>query len=442
MTLIALATGLLTGWYFSGTGNMNDKKQNAVVEHDKKAEIWTCSMHPQIREDGPGKCPICGMNLIPVIQTKNIEKKEDTNPNEIPMTPSAIALANIQTTVVKKGAPEKKVYLLGKIKPDERKIAELTARFSGRIEKLFVNYTGQNVKKGEKLATIYSPDLITAQRELLEAIKYKSTNPSFYNAARSKLKLWDLTDQQIDRIENSADPVIYFDILSPVTGTVTKKEVSIGDYVKEGSSLFEVINLSKVWVMFEAYESDLPWINIGDKIKFTLEAFPGKTYEGKVTFIDPLINPQTRVAQVRLEIKNNGLRFKPEMFVNGILESKTAKDTNKIMIPRTAVLWTGKRSVVYVKVPGRQNPTFLYRQITLGPDAGNFYVVEKGLQAGEEIAVNGVFKIDASAQLAGKPSMMNPQGGKTSTGHNHGGKTMTDEEMKNMENASINTDLK
>jgi Cu(I)/Ag(I) efflux system membrane fusion protein len=203
--------------------------------------------------------------------------------------------------------------------------------------------------------------------------------------------------------------------------------------VKEGSALFEVIDLSRVWVMFDAYESDLPWIKPGDKIDFTLLSLPGKNYSGKISYIDPFIDAITRIAQVRIEIANKDKDFKLEMFANGILESNITKNPNELLIPKSAILWTGKRAVVYVKVPDREIPAFLYREIVLGPEAGNFYVVAGGLSEGEIIATNGVFKIDASAQLAGKPSMMNPEGGKISTGHNHGDTPMSDEEMANMD---------
>jgi len=409
----ALIIGLGLGWVIFGGSSSKTSEQIEITEqHDHKGEtIWTCSMHPQIRMDKPGKCPICGMELIPLAEE---QEEEASSPDEIKMTPSAIALANIETVKVKKGVPERTVYLLGTVKPDERNIAELTARFGGRIEKLYVNFTGQNVRAGEKLATIYSPELIAAQRELIEAAKYKSTNPSFYKSARTKLKLWDLNDAQIDDLENSGKTRHYFDLLSPITGTVTKRDVSIGDYVKVGSPMFEVINLRKVWVMFDAYENDLPWIQTGDEIDFTIQSLPGKTYLAKVKYIDPFIDPKTRVAKVRVELKNPDLSLKPEMYAAGILKSEM-KQTQDLLIPNTSILWTGKRAIVYVKVPDRKQPTFVYRQIILGPEAGNFYVVSSGLKEGEEIVMNGVFNVDAAAQLAGKPSMMNPEGGKVNT---------------------------
>ncbi len=409
---IALVIGLGLGWVFFGGSSPKTSEQTEIAEHDHEGKtIWTCAMHPQIRMDKPGKCPICGMELIPLEEEK---EEEASSPDEIKMTKSAIALANIETVKVKKGIPEKSVYLLGIVEPDERNIAELTARFGGRIEKLYVNFTGQNVRKGQKLATIYSPELIAAQRELVEAAKFKSTNPAFYKSARTKLKLWDLTDAQIDDLENSGKTQHYFELLSPITGTVTKRDVAIGDYVKVGSPMFEVIDLTKVWVMFDAYENDLPWIKMGDEIDFSIQSLPGKFYKAKVKYIDPFIDPKTRVAKVRVELRNPALVLKPEMFAAGILKSEMKK-TNDLLIPKSSILWTGKRAVVYVKVPDRKQPTFLYREIVLGPEAGNFYVVSSGLHEGEVIVMNGVFNVDAAAQLAGKPSMMNPEGGKVNT---------------------------
>ncbi len=440
---ITLFTGLILGWlFFGGSGNAkNNTNQQGIATHNHSEEevaIWTCSMHPQIKMDKPGKCPICGMDLIPLDQGNSGE--ETLAYDEIEMSESAIKLADIQTALVKKGKAEKTINLLGKVQADERRISELTVRFGGRIEKLFVNFTGQNVVKGQKLATIYSPELIAAQRELLEAAKFKDSNPAFFKSAQTKLKLWDLNDEQINAIVENGEPQLYFNVLSPITGTVTGRQVSLGDYVKEGQGLFEVIDLRRVWVMFDAYESDLPWIKLGDEISYTIQSIPGKTFKGRIMYVDPFINAKTRVAKVRVEQDNSILELKPEMFVNGILESKMEKN-NELLIPKSSVLWTGKRAVVYVKVPNRKSAAFQYREIDLGPQAGDFYVISNGLTEGEEIAVNGVFKIDAAAQLAGKPSMMNPDGGRTST-HQHGnmnmGETETIELSDKMEKVNKN----
>ncbi|GAB4324382.1 MAG: efflux RND transporter periplasmic adaptor subunit [Bacteroidales bacterium] len=421
-----LVVGLFLGWLFFHGGNKTTENKAGIEaagheghNHETAAEIWTCSMHPQIKMDKAGKCPICSMDLIPLSSMES--SGDEVNPNAIVMTESAAALANIQTVIVRKGTPEKPVFLQGKIQADERNIAELTARFGGRIEKLFVNYTGQEVRKGEKLATLYSPGLVTAQRELIEAISFKESRPALYKAARAKLRLWDLTDEQIDAIEKEGEPQVYFDILSPITGTVTMRHVALGDYVKEGSALFQVIDLTTVWGMFDAYESDLPWMKLGDEVEFTVQALPGKNFKAKITYIDPFIDAKTRIAKVRVDIPNRNGELKPEMFLNGTVRSKKAATGDYILVPKSAILWTGKRAVVYVKLPESENPAFLYREVTLGPEAGAFYVITDGLSEGEEIAVNGVFKIDAAAQLQGLPSMMNPEGGVVSTGHNHGG---------------------
>ncbi|MBN1128230.1 MAG: efflux RND transporter periplasmic adaptor subunit, partial [Chitinispirillaceae bacterium] len=386
---LTLTAGVLLGWLlFRGP-------MDATVPHGEAAgpaakdekTVWTCSMHPQIRTTQPGQCPICAMDLIPLQEDGALESTN--SPDEIRMTASAMKIADIQTITVQKAFPNKTISLLGKVKPDETSIAELTARFGGRIEKLYVNFTGQNVGKGEKLATIYSPALMTAQKELIEA-RAGDNNPALYKAARNKLKLWDLTDDQIDAIAEQGEANTFFDILSPITGTVMQRNVSHGDYVKEGSTLFQVIDLKRVWVMFEAYESDLSWVKTGDKVEFTIPSLPGKSFSGRVAFIDPLIDPATRIAQVRVEIGNPGHLLKPEMFANGVVTSKIAGNKKELLIPKTAALWTGKRAVVYVKLPGRGQPTFTYREIVLGPSAGEFYVVHSGLAEGEEIAVNGV----------------------------------------------------
>ncbi len=421
-----LIVGIFFGWLFFHSSDQATVAKHEIEGHeghDHESEdptTWTCSMHPQIKQNKPGQCPICAMDLIPL---KSMQSDgDDIDPNEISMTESAAKLADIQTMKVAKGIPIKTIHLQGKVQADERNVAELTARYGGRIEQLHVNFTGQNVVKGQKLVTIYSPELVTAQRELLEAISYKETRPSIYLAAKSKLKLWDLTDNQIKSIEEKGEPKLYFDVLSPISGTVSMRHIALGDYIKEGEALFKVIDLTKVWVMFDAYESDLPWIKLNDKVRFTIQSLPGKNFTANITYIDPFIDGTTRVAKVRVELDNSSLQVKPEMFAKGISESKIAANTQKILIPKSAVLWTGKRSVVYVKVPNRETPSFIYREIVLGPEAGSYYVIEDGLQIGEELAVNGVFKIDASAQLMGLPSMMNPDGGMVSTGHNHGDK--------------------
>jgi len=406
--LLVLA-GLLIGRVIFHRPDEEKVKQEITVNDNKKT-IWTCAMHPQIRMDNPGKCPICGMELIPLEQNTAI-----VNPDAVVMTEEGMKLAEVQTSIVTKEKPVKMIRLYGKIQADERLVQTMPAHVPGRIEKLLVNFTGEEVRKGQAIAQIYSPELITAQKELLEALKMKEMQPGLLEAAKEKLRQWKFTDSQIADIENSGAAKTVFDVYATVSGIVINKSVNVGDYVSQGTPLYEVADLSHVWALFDAYETDLPWIRKGDRVTFTLQSEPGKEYSGKVSFIDPVINPQTRVANVRIEIPNNGNKLKPDMFINGTVKSHLATSGNSLVIPQTSVLWTGTRSVVYVKLTDTIEPSFVMREITLGPELSNSYVVLKGLREGEKIVTNGTFSIDASAQLEGKPSMMNPEGGKTNT---------------------------
>jgi Cu(I)/Ag(I) efflux system membrane fusion protein len=240
----------------------------------------------------------------------------------------------------------------------------------------------------------------------LEAAKSKAAFPQLYQAAKEKLNLWKLTESQIAEIERSGSIREQFDILSDQSGVVTQRNIAIGDYVNTGSVLFTVVNLNKLWVLLDAYESDLPFLSQGNEISFSVAGNTSETYKAKIAFIDPMLNPNTRSASIRAEITNTGNKLKPEMFVTANIKTAAKASTSGVTIPRTAVLWSGKRSVVYVKVPNSETPGFEMREVTLGNRMGENYLIESGLQAGEEIVTNGVFAIDAAAQLSGQYSMM------------------------------------
>ncbi|RPI46259.1 MAG: efflux RND transporter periplasmic adaptor subunit, partial [Bacteroidetes bacterium] len=323
------------------------------------------------------------------------------------------------------------VLLFGKVQPDERLLQSQSAHVPGRIEQLLINVTGESVKKGQVIARVYSPELVTAQKELLEALTLQDKYPAVTEAAREKLRNWKLSGEQIRNIEMSGKVTSTFDIYANTSGIVTLRNVNEGDYVSRGTVLFDVADLSKVWAVFDAYESDLPWISLSQKVAFTTRSIPGKTFEGYVSFIDPVIDPSTRIARVRIELDNPGFQLKPGMFINGIVEAGISQQNEQLTIPQSAVLWTGTRAVVYVKVPGTEPPAFKMREIILGPATKDSYLVQEGLLEGEEIVTNGTFNVDAASQLAGKPSMMNPSGGRVSTGHDHdamtsGGAASTD----------------
>jgi membrane fusion protein, copper/silver efflux system len=393
--------GLFIGWLFFHSPHKTENKQEQTAE-DGKATIWTCAMHPQIRMDKPGKCPICGMDLIPLVQNY-----APVDPDAIHLTKEAAELANVLTSVVTKQKPIKEIRLYGKVQADERLLQSQVAQIPGRIEKLLVNFTGEVVHKGQTIALIYSPDLVTAQQELLETAKMKELQPEIYEASKEKLRQWKLSESQIAAIESSGSVQNNFEVVSNTTGIVTARRVNNGDYIAQGTVLYNITDLSSVWLMFDAYESDLPFLNEGNKISFTVQAMPGINFSGNIIFIDPLIDPITRVSKVRVEINNQYGKLKPEMFAIGIINANLTEYQNNFIIPRSAVLWTGKRSIVYVKQGNIDEPIFKIREIELGPMLGNSYVVVNGLSEGEEIVTQGTFSVDAAAQLEGKPSMMN-----------------------------------
>jgi Cu(I)/Ag(I) efflux system membrane fusion protein len=406
---LILILGTFIGWLVFHPSQKTEEKHDHSTEV-AQGTIWTCTMHPQIRMDQPGKCPICGMELIPLVRSS----ATSVDPAAIHLSKEAAQLANVLTSVVTKQKPVKEVRLYGKVQADERLFQSQVAHVPGRIEKLSVNFTGEPVIKGQVLAEIYSPELVTAQQELLETVKTKQLQPELYEASKEKLRQWKLTDDQIAKIESSGVVQNNFEVVSNTAGTVTARRVNTGDHVSQGTVLFDIADLSKVWIMFDAYESDLQFLHTGEKLSFTLQALPGSDFSGNIIFIDPVIDPVTRVAKVRVETGNQSGKLKPEMFATGIVSTTLNEYRDNMVIPKTAVLWTGKRSVVYVKQPGTDEPIFKLREIGLGPMLGESYVITDGLKEGEEIVTSGTFSVDAAAQLEGKPSMMNQQGGKTS----------------------------
>ncbi len=411
--LIALATllfGLLIGWFvFGGSPEESHEGHDHAEEVAGEAETWTCSMHPQIRQEEPGDCPICGMDLIPLED----EDEEGSDPAAISMSKTAMQLASVRTAKVGTAEPVKTVRLNGKVETDERRIASQSSHIPGRIEKLMVSFTGEYVNKGQAIASVYSPDLVTAQEELFEAEKIKDSQPQLFSAAKEKLKNWKLSESQVEEILQSGAPKEQFDVLADVSGYVISRKVNLGDYISRGQTLYEIADLSRVWVLFDVYEQDMPWVKKGDKVRFNVQSLPGETFEGNISFLDPVIDPKTRVAKARIDMSNSGLKLKPEMFASGTVEAKLPSGGGTFSVPKTAVMWTGKRSLVYVKAETETGVNFLMREVTLGPALGDNYLIESGLDEGEEIAVSGTFSIDAAAQLAGKPSMMQKPDSKT-----------------------------
>ncbi|PHI21216.1 efflux transporter periplasmic adaptor subunit [Lewinellaceae bacterium SD302] len=377
-----------------------------ATEHsggDGVEETWTCSMHPQIRQAEPGDCPICGMDLIPLTTNSS------NDPTVLEMTEAAVALANIQTTTVGRavGEEENTIKLAGRVEADERLMASQVAHVPGRIERLYVTFTGENVVAGQKLADIYSPDLITAQRELIEALRLREVNPALLDAARDKLRYWKIDEEFIAEVERDEKIREVFTLRADATGVVSERMVAVGDYVQRGEPLFNLVNLGRVWVLFDVYEDDLSAVSLGDRIEFTTPSLPDKDFSARITFVDPVIDPLTRTASVRTEVNNPRGRLKPEMLVYGELLSTAGVGKEELYVPKSAVLWTGTRSVVYVKLSDVAVPSYQYREVRLGESAGDGYAVLEGLMPGEEVVTYGNFTIDAAAQLNNQFSMMN-----------------------------------
>ena len=431
MTGVLLA-GLLLGWIFFG-GNDAPKS----VTEKTEATVWTCSMDPQIRMAEPGNCPLCGMALIPLENNHS-----EADPNALQMTETAMKLANIQTMVVGSKEASKELRLNGKVQIDERKLYAQSTHIPGRIEQLSINFTGEKVNRGQRLGMVYSPELVTAQEELLQAYSIRNSQPELFDAAKQKLRNWKIGDKSINRILSSGKPIQQFPISADVSGIVTAKKVELGDYVDRGMPLYEIADLSSVWILFDVYESDIPWVKVGDKVSYTIQSLPGETFEGTISFLDPMINPQTRVATARIEVKNATNKLKPEMFASGIVKNNINKTgTKEIVIPKSAVMWTGERSIVYVKSTSENKVNFKLQEVMLGPSLGDAYVIKSGLENGEEIVINGTFTVDAAAQLAGKPSMMNSESNVVKT-KNDQSETAVNSKTEKTEQAAISPKAK
>ena len=406
-----LAVGLLLGWFlFGGSSNIETEHNHDSVTETN--QMWTCSMHPQIMQPEAGDCPICGMDLIPAASSA-----EGLLADQFKLTENAMALANIQTSILGNGkAEDNTIKLSGKIVENEGANAVQVSYFSGRIERLNVSFTGEEVGRGQLLATIYSPELYAAQQELITASSLKESQPALYKAVRNKLKLWKLSENQINQIEETGKVKENFPVYATVSGTVSEKLVEQGDYIKQGQPLLKIANLNTVWANFDVYENQIDLFKKGQEISITTNAYANKEFRAKVDFIDPVLDTRTRTVKLRVVLSNKDDAFKPGMFVEGKIKGITSTKEQVLSIPSSAVLWTGERSVVYIKTNPSQ-PVFEMREITLGNQIGNNYEVLQGLNNGDEIVTNGTFTVDAAAQLQGKKSMMNKEGGKVMTGH-------------------------
>lgn len=488
LAVVAVVAFSLGGLFFGGSEPSNGSHADNEATAEKAPTVWTCAMHPQIKLPTEGKCPICFMDLIP-LQTG---ADDDLGPRQLRLSDAARQLARIQTTAAIRAFAEVEVRMVGRITYDETSLAYITAWVAGRLDKLYANYTGMTVNQGDHMVYMYSPQLLAAQEELLQAsvaivalgqtesVVLKSTAEATLDAAREKLRLYGLSEKQIKDIETSGKTTDHLTINAPVGGTVVHKNAQEGMYVKTGSRIYTIADLHQLWVIFEAYESNLQWLRYGQKVSFTSASFPGEIFEALVSFIDPVVDPKTRTVKVRAIVDNSDLKLKPDMFVHGVVQSRVDSDGRVIdeylagkwigpmhpeivkdgpgqcdicdmdlvpaeslgyagralsdtdaplLIPASAPLITGRRAVVYVEISDEEGPVFEGREVMLGPRAGDFYVVKSGIDEGDLVVTNGAFKLDAELQIQAKPSMMSPTGGAGQIGHAHG---QTDDAMAGM----------
>lgn len=375
-------------------------KDETSVQEQTNPVIWTCSMHPEIRQDEPGLCPLCNMDLTPLDQDVGTH-----NPKMFQLNERALALANVDTYTVQAGSEEvASNSFTGKIEATDAAIKSQATYVSGRIEKLYVNTTGMMVQRGQILATIYSPELLSSQQELLSAYKRKEQSPSLYQAVHNKLLQWKWSEAQIQNLIETQEVQPNFPIRAMVSGEVIDKKVSEGAYVTAGQELFEIADLQTVWGVINVSEEQINQIAIGSKVELSTSS--QKEIIGKVDFIYPLVDPATRTVQVRMEIPNIDKKLKPGMLLHAKIAT-TGNHDAQIFVPKSAVLWTGKRSVVYVVHKEEGNTFFEMREVTLGSHLGDNYEVLEGLEPLEEVVHHGTFTIDAAAQLQGYESMMN-----------------------------------
>ncbi len=461
ISVVALSIGW---WFGSRFGLAEDEQYSAETKTETEAQAWTCSMHPHIRQLERGLCPVCAMELIPV----EMEPVPASGPRELALSEEAIRLAEVQTAVVERRFADVETRMVGKVAIDETRLRDITARVPGRIDRLYVDYTGVHIHRGDHMVSIYSPELLSAQEELVQALRalekledrsassLKQTAALTVESARQKLRLWGLTSEQILRIETERTPSDHLTIYAPESGVVVKRHIGQGAYVQTGERIYTTADLSKLWLKLEVYESDLPWIQYGQSVEFRADALPGERFAGRISFIHPLLDEKTRTVGVRVNVDNSDGRLKPGMLVRAVVRSQRAangslanaslagkwispmhpeivkeqaglcdvcgmalvpadslgyvgppSDSLKapLLVPASAPLLTGKRAIVYVAMSGKAGH-YEGREVELGPRAGDYYIVRSGLRAGERVVVHGAFKIDSALQIQARPSMM------------------------------------
>jgi membrane fusion protein, copper/silver efflux system len=416
--------------------------KHGVADGEKsKVDYWTCTMHPSVHSKVPGKCPICSMDLVPVMQrdsggatspsasgpAKNPPADKASEMKDMPGMPGMsggnktmgeekpsefrVPVERQQQIGVTYATVEMKplhhtIRAAGKVAPDTQRVWRVVARAGGYVQELGVSAPGEVVKKGQVLMTLYSPELLTTQRELIDLLRMRDSAPKGSHSARAdaqgliesaerRLRLWNITDEQVAKIEQTRQAEESLPILSNVDGVVQVLPVTQGMTIAPGNTLVDVADLSVVWVWGEFYQEELPMLRVGQEVTVISDSYPGEQFKGQLSIVDPFINDVKRTGRVRLDIQNPELKLKPDMYVNVLLEMDMGRS---LVVPVSAIMPTGKRNIAFVdKGEGKLEPRFL----ELGGKFGDFYAVKSGLKEGERVVASANFLIDAESKIQG-----------------------------------------
>ncbi|MGP0629636.1 efflux RND transporter periplasmic adaptor subunit [Nitrospina sp. 32_T5] len=384
-----------------GSGSENQKMPMPEMKQKKeerKVKYWQAPMDPSYKRDNPGKSPM-GMDLIPVYE-------DVTEDSAIKINPTVVQNIGVKTEKVKVRKLTHNIRTTGTLTYDERKVHHIHTKFGGWIEKLYVDFTGQEVDHDDMLMEIYSPELVSTQEEFLLALQYKESledSPfreirrgaqTLLSSTRRRLELFDVAQHQIQELIKTRKVKKTMHIHSPTRGFVVHKKAEHGQYVEPGTPLYTIADLSSIWVMADIYEYEMPWVKIGQEATMNLPYFPGKQFKGKVTYIDPFLDPKTRTIKVRMEFENPEWALKPDMYANVTLKSPLSRDG--VAVPEQAVIRSGNMDLVVVQ---NKKGQFETRQVALGVEAEGYYQVLKGLKSGETVVTSSAFLIDSESRL-------------------------------------------
>ncbi len=374
---------------------------------ERKIAYYKDPMHPWFTSDKPGKAPDCGMDMVPVY-----EGESDTK--GIKIDPVTVQNIGVKTEIVQRRKLTKVIRTVGKIDLDETKVYSINTKIMGWVEKLFVDYTGKFVRKGEPLLELYSPELVSTQEEYMQAIRYRTQlqqssieearkgADALVESAKRRLLYWDITEQEIAELERRGTPKKTMTLYSPVNGIVMDKMVFKGKAVMAGMDLYKIADLSTVWIIADIYQFELPWVNVGQQADVELSYLPGKAFKGRVTYIYPMLSMETKTAKVRIEVQNTAtLDFKPEMYATVKLVSPVAVDA--IAVPDQAIIRSGERNIAVIALGGGY---FDPREVKLGVMADGYVQVLEGIKEGEKIVTSSQFLIDSESNLKAAVGLM------------------------------------